>query len=208
MKTRKLINHCFAAALAGLLGSVLSVGEATAPGLHAAPESTLWLDGDSTLHPFTSRATRLEVNATLDPGSAASLTPEIYNAVVQRSAVKALTVTIPVRELKSKESGLDKNMYKALKVDACPAIEFRLDKYRVGVSSPPLQATGTLRIACQEKPVTLDANLAPEPGGLRLQGEYALLMSEFGVKPPTLMLGAIKVRDRVVIHYDLHLKPD
>jgi hypothetical protein len=32
-------------------------------------------------------------------------------------------------------------------------------------------------------------------------------MSEFGVKPPTLMLGAIKVKDKIVVGYDIVIRP-
>jgi hypothetical protein len=31
-------------------------------------------------------------------------------------------------------------------------------------------------------------------------------MSEFGVRPPTLMMGTLKVRDRVVVNFDVVLK--
>jgi hypothetical protein len=31
-------------------------------------------------------------------------------------------------------------------------------------------------------------------------------MSEYGVKAPTLMMGTMKVRDRVVVHFDIVLK--
>src|SRR5262249_44570423 len=74
------------------------------------PGSALWLVGDSTLHSFTSRTTQLLVTAQLDPRSIASAASEgqALAAVLQRGALKQLDITVPVKTLKSGESGLDK----------------------------------------------------------------------------------------------------
>jgi polyisoprenoid-binding protein YceI len=167
--------------------------------LEAAPESVVWLDGDSTFHPFTSRTTHFTASGTLDPQGLDAI-----------HALKTFDVVIPVTSLKSKESALDKNMDKALKSDSCPDISFHLSNYVVAKDTSSTQAfhaevNGTLSIACQEKPVTLDMNLLAGPGTVRVQGQYNLLMTDYGVKPPTMMMGAIKTKNSVVIHFDLSL---
>lgn len=185
---------------------------ASSQNLTLTPDSALWLVGDSTLHPFTSRTSQLQMTAELDPQTVPG---DALHAILQKQALKRFDLSIPVNALKSKESGLDKNMYKALKAEACPSIDFRLTHYEMitstlptsqsGAAEQPVRASGTLRVACQEKTVTLEANLTPEPAALRIQGQYPLMMTDYGVKPPTIMMGAIKVRDKVVIHYDLRL---
>jgi hypothetical protein len=38
---------------------------------------------------------------------------------------------------------------------------------------------------------------------LRITGQHTLLLSSFGIKPPTALLGAVKVRDAITIKFDL-----
>ena len=184
-----------------LISFALSSGGAAS--LSVNPESSLWLVGDSTLHPFTSKTSELTITSELAPGSGDALA-----AILDKQSLTKFEFSLPVTSLKSKEKGLDKNMYKALNAEKCPTIDFHMTKYEVRTSSweeRPAQASGTLRINCQEKPVTLDVSLKSESGALRVKGQYTLKMTEYGVKPPSLMLGTIKVKDPVVIHYDLGL---
>ena len=66
-----------------------------------------------------------------------------------------------------------------------------------------VQAEGTLTIAGQSQPAILPGKLYPGGGGLWLDGQYTLKMSTFGIKPPTMMMGTIKVGDAVTIRYHL-----
>ena len=63
---------------------------------------------------------------------------------------------------------------------------------------------GTLTIAGRTEPVRTEVTVTPAPGNaLRVQGEQSLRMSAFGVKPPSLLLGALKVRDLVRVAFDI-----
>ncbi len=197
--------HCGAQA-AALAPSTATVALVLQPG------STLWLVGDSTLHPFTCHTTELTIDPALDRAKVASgsHSAAIVAAMLQLNALAKLDVMIPVKSLKSKEASLDKNMYKALNADSYPTIFFHLSSYRVHASTinshgSRVTALGTLTIAGRERPIELIAETALADKSLRVQGEYALLMTEYGIKPPTLMMGTIKVRDPVAIHFDVRL---
>ena len=180
----------------------------TASAFSLQPESKLWLVGDSTLHPFTSQATELRLTSELDPSAFCS-SPACIDGVLHKGTLKAMDVVVPVQKLKSHESGLDKNMYKALKADVNPEIVFHLSRYDVSpgaTGSSHVKALGSLQIAGREQPVEIEGEVTTEDGSLRVQGQYALLMTDYGIKPPTMMMGAIRVKDRVVIHYDLQLR--
>ena len=41
--------------------------------------------------------------------------------------------------------------------------------------------------------------------GVAVKGAYELNMSDYGVRPPVLMFGAIKVADKVAVEYDFAL---
>jgi hypothetical protein len=168
------------------------------------PSGWLRVYGDSTLHTWDSSATVINATVTLNEGAPAALAD-----AVKATAVKSMTVEIPVAGLRSGESGLDKNMRKAMMDEKFPAVHYKLTKYELGKADAgviPAKTTGELTIAGQTKTVSIDVEFRPGPDGVAVKGSYTLNMSEYGIKPPTLMLGAIKVRDPVTIKFDLLLK--
>lgn len=160
------------------------------------PESQLWLQGDSTLHHYASTAAQVNVTATFDPDS---------------QEVASLSLSVPVKSLQSGKKALDKNLQEALKAGEYPDIRFELKDYEAtrttaqGKNRDTITAQGLLFIAGVEKPVTLEARGEPDSRGLAFSGETEILMTDFGVKPPKMMLGALKVDNRVVVHYHLIL---
>ncbi len=191
-----------------VLWMALPVYSATVKKVTLAPESALWLVGDSTLHPFTSRTTTLNLSAEMN--TTASAATSTTHALLQKGALSQLQLTIPVKGLKSKEAALDKNLYKALKEEKNPDILFRLSTYDVSPSTvsamhATLVANGTLTVAGKDQTIVLKMDAVQEETGLHVEGHYPLLMSDYGIKPPTMMMGTIRVKDQVVIHFDLHL---
>jgi polyisoprenoid-binding protein YceI len=174
------------------------------------PESRLWLEGNSTLHRFESSATKLEVRMT---GAVPPATPDLagLEALVREGQVQGVEVSIPVATMQSGKNGLDKNMRSALKADANPNITFRLERYAVAQSSATdslaIDAHGVLTVAGVEKPIDLRVAATRVGNTLRIRGEKQLLMTQFGIKPPTMMMGAVKTSDQVVIRFDLRLAP-
>lgn len=138
------------------------------------PESVLWLEGDSTLHPYSSTTTVMNV----------------------AGDVSGFTLTVPIKELKSGKGGLDKNLRKHLKED----VVFTMTK-----AEPPLYK-GTLKVAGVEKDVTLQPKVEKMDKTYRVTGSHALKMSDFGIKPPVMMMGAIKTADEIVIKFDVKLE--
>lgn len=189
----------------------ISLYAAADPALELVPSAggRVWLTGSSTLHPYSSSSTLTSISISLSPDVAQSTASAavILADIARRAPFQPFEVVIPVKGLKSGESGLDKNMYKALKSDQAPEIRFTLTHYEASPAaadgSVPFQAAGQLSIAGVVKAITLKgtAHLAfPE---LVMDGEYSLVMSDYGIKPPTLLLGAIKVADPVLIHFHL-----
>lgn len=166
------------------------------------PESKLWLIGDSTLHAYSSVATEMNVTADVEPGK------PVYSEIAD-GRMKALEVKVPVKGLKSGKGGLDKNLWKALKADEHPDILFHMTHYAVSESTTPavflIKANGTLTIAGKTNAIELDSILSG-PQNARIDGSEELLMSDYGIKPPSFM-GAIRAHDRVVVNYHLVLSP-
>lgn len=183
---------------------------ASIPTVSLTPASVLWLVGDSTLHPFSSRTSTLVVTATVDANKAA-VGSSLWEAILQKGALSRLQLVIPVNSIKSKESALDKNMYKTLNAESYPDILFQLSHYEVSAGTVSarasrIKAEGTLTIAGQKQPITLWMDASPEETGLRIRGHYTLLMTDYGIKPPTMLMGTIKVRNPIEVHFDLQLR--
>jgi len=172
-----------------------------------APGSRLSLEGQSTLHAYSSTATKVEATAEFD-GTFAAGSAEA-RAAVAAGALKSLRLTVPVAALKSGEGGLDKNMQKALKQDTAPVIRFTLLDYKaeeVKDGSLLVKAHGRLSIAGVDKETVVEATCRFGPGGVEVSGAKDLLMSDFGIKPPVMMLGTIKTADKIVVRFALKLK--
>ena len=188
----------------GLVLSLFALALPCAAQLTIKPTGSLRVFGDSTLHQWDTTATVVNVSFTFADGAPKSL-PDAIKA----SAIKSMEIRIPVREMKSGEKGLDKNLRKTLMEDKFPDIVYTLSKYELGktdVGTMSAKTTGDLTITGKTKSISMDLELRPGPDGIAVKGSYSLKMSEYGIKPPTLMLGAIKVRDPITIRFDLVLK--
>ena len=169
------------------------------------PAGSLRIEGDSTLHKWSSTATVVAMTFQLADGA-----PESLSYAIASMKIASMEVRIPVAGLKSGESGLDKNMRSAMNADKFPDVVYRLEHYVTmkGAADGVLTAKteGKLTIAGRTKPVTIDVEFRLGSDAAAVKGSYTLEMSDYGIKPPTLMLGAIKVRDPVTIRFDLVLK--
>ena len=176
------------------------------------PASTMSLDGTSTLHPFTCHATSLTGSARLVlPGGADPSDAKVR--ALREGTIEDFELLVPVTGLKSESARLDKNLRKALKADKNPNIRFQLaSRSATPMPQKPgtlaVEAHGDLTIAGQTHDVTLTTEAQLTGNGLRISGSKALLMSDFGVKPPTMMLGTVKTGDKIVIHFDLLFATD
>jgi polyisoprenoid-binding protein YceI len=103
------------------------------------------------------------------------------------------------KPLSDKDRGeIAKNIEK--KVLGEQGIEFRSTGVENGDGR--LQVSGELRIAGTARPVSFDLSMGPDG---HVQGTVPLTQSEWGIKPYTALMGALKVRDDVEIVLDARL---
>jgi hypothetical protein len=206
MRTTRIRNT----SIATLLCTVVAAGAAyaanvpdTSSRLTLAQASRLTLKGKSTMHDFSSTATKLQLAIEL-----ADVLPAGDSTIARLAtpgAVKSIVLTIPVEGLKSEKDALDKNMYKALKASANPNIVFRLHSATAGAVANEFRIAGELEVAGQTQPIEIAVRASECPEGIALEGSKALLMSRFGIKPPSMFLGTLKTNDQIVIDWRLVL---
>lgn len=167
------------------------------------PASRLWVTGTSTVRDFTCQAKVVDASAeTTSPQTARDI-------MAGQKAVLNLDVKIRPENMDCANNTMNEHMRKALKADANPVIEFKLASYELFGGSDKMMGrlNGTLKLGGVEKQITLDAvgNATPD-GALHVTGAYPLLMTDYGLKAPSLMMGAMKVNPKVKVNFDLLLK--
>jgi hypothetical protein len=185
---------------------------ASAPAaVRLGPGSELWLEGTSNVHDYESRTGQPTLKLLRDASAADPADIAALDQWLRAGGLRGLELGVPLATMHSpKGSGLDKNMLKALKAEQNPEITFHVTQARLGQASGDsiaVSADGVLRVAGRERPITVAGRLVRSEAGVWLNGSHGLRMSEYDVKPPTMMLGALRVHDSVSVHFHLLLAP-
>lgn len=168
--------------------------------LTAQESSSMIIDGDSNVHDWEAQVT--EVNGTLvfqniEALSAENLTPESF---------KSLTLTIPVEGIDAESGGLKKNIHKYMEKDDYPNVTFELNNViEVTNQNGALLITGNGVITAKGNSYTADMQVTAniQDGSIQFTGEKQLLMTDFGIDPPTAVFGTIRSKDEVIIKFDV-----
>lgn len=165
-------------------------------------ESRLWVEGNSTIRSFTCKAA--QVDAVVE-ASSANAVPRILTG---EKAVKSVDIIVPSEKLDCGGGTMNDHMREALKVNEFPNIAFHVASYDVAKGTDGVSGTltGTLTLGGVKKSIVIPATAADAGGALHVLGSYELNMTEYEIKPPSLMFGRIKVRDIVTVKFDLLLK--
>jgi polyisoprenoid-binding protein YceI len=110
---------------------------------------------------------------------------------------------VPVAQLDCGNKTMNEHMRKALKADKFQQISWTMTSYDVQGSS--VTVDGKLTIAGKENAIQLKGTGTADNGVIRFKGSKQFKMTEYGVKPPSLMLGTMKVGDPVTVSFDLVL---
>jgi polyisoprenoid-binding protein YceI len=196
-------------AVRALLGSAMALtmwaagGAAIAGGQTplAIDSARITISGTSNIHAYT--ASTASVRVTRGQVAAALEGPDFWTNVLKPGSVDAFEVAIPAATLTSPTEGLDKNMHNALQVKAHPEIVFRLLRLepRSGAAGA-LRGIGVLQIAGVDREVALDLTTERTDSTLKVQGRVQFLMTDFGIKPPTAMLGMLKTDPKVTVTFE------
>jgi polyisoprenoid-binding protein YceI len=214
-KTRSISTGVVAGALLLLLALPANgdtTSSSSAISLVLAPGASLELDGDSSLHRYSAKAQGMQAGVGIDPGRVVTVAEASdLEALIRAHFIKTFHLTVPVDKLSSGEKGLDDNMRKALKGSQYKDIRFQMDSYDV-LASPAggvamsLMLHGRLSLAGVERKIDVGATGVRVKEGVRISGSKDLLMTDYQIKPPTMMLGAIKTKDLITVKFNATLQ--
>ncbi len=123
-------------------------------------------------------------------------------------SVSDVNVTCEVEKIKSHNRIMDNKTHKALEGDDHPEITFRsTSDASINENGSNASVKGELTIAGKTKTVSLPFTVQAEnQAQVKVSGKLPIKMSDYGIDPPTAMMGALKTGDEVEIIYDIVLK--
>jgi YceI-like domain len=124
-------------------------------------------------------------------------------------------LTVPVMSLHGDSNGMEHDLHHALKAAQHPDIHYvfqQVQSVQAEWDSQDRQPgirvrlTGTLSMAGVRQPITMTMLIRRNAAGHFLaHAQIALLMSDFGVTPPTAFFGLIRASNEVTAIFNLHL---
>lgn len=160
--------------------------------------ASLTVSGTSTLHDWDMKSAHGNCEATITLNAAGALT-----------ALNGLSFSTNTAELKSGKGAMDKNAYKALKTDKNPTISYVAATSTVSLLSGTdylVKTTGKLTIAGTTLDAEVTANCKVNADKtVTVMGSKKLSMREFGMVPPSFMMGTIKTGNDVTLKFDFTL---
>ena len=172
--------------------------------LQLEPGTELSISGTSTLHGFTCKTSRLDATLIVDRGYTKDLTKVTRPIVTVR-------VEIPAKSLDCGNGKMNSNMYGTLKANDNPTITYTLSGYDLEdatASGFGANTTGVLTIAGKEKTIAMNVKAERvEETKATAKGEHSILLTDFGIKPPSFMLGTLKVGNEIKIKFNLKAGP-
>jgi polyisoprenoid-binding protein YceI len=172
-------------ALAGVIGLALHTGHAAGQG------STIdfTVSGGSTVRGW---ACTVRGTGQVTPGSGAAVRGF-------DRGVGAATLTVPVSAFQCPDPEMREHLLEAMRATEFPEITFRLESYQA--SAQGAVANGSLTILSTTRPVSFPVTLSPGGSGVQIAGELSLDMTQYGVEPPVVMLGLLRVRPQIRIEF-------
>ena len=155
--------------------------------------STMTIFGTTNVHDFKTKVEQIKGELVVD----------------NSKKIQTLNVEVPVRSIKSGEKGMDNKTYEAFNDKKYPTISFQLvDVSSLQIKGDDITATvtGNLTMAGTTKRISFKTSgKNTRPGAYEFKGSIPLKMTDYKMKPPTAMLGVMKVGDAITLKYDINV---
>lgn len=184
--------------------------------------SRLVLQGSSNVAPWKCSGTTLD--GTMEVAAPLSrintLIDRIEDGNVARLTAQTATfprptfaLQVPVTTLRCGNRQMERDMYRALRSDSFPTIEFTFDQLIGGINHDldagtyRARITGVLSLAGAKRNVSVDVEATRiARDRFRLQARLPLRMTDFRITPPTALFGMVRAKDDLIVHFDLVLQ--
>ena len=154
--------------------------------------SKIWVEGTSSVHDWECQVEQFAGTVNAEAAEATFAT------------LSTTTLTVPVQGIDCDNGTMNGKMRDAL---GSSPIRYALSSATVGAPTADgwfsIRTTGQLTIHGQTRPVEMTVKgKAVDGGRFRLTGQHTLKMTDYGIDPPTALLGTLKTGDEVTVHFD------
>ena len=172
--------------------------QAEAQNKFAMKSAVAFVHGTSSLHDWKSQVTKVECTGTFQSKS---------NTL---ESMKNVQVKIAVEGIKSSEGRImDRKTYEAFDSEKNPLITYAFATARIQMDksdSVIINTSGTLTMAGTARPIELTAKgKMLSNGDLQFSFSKNLKMTDYNMKPPTAVLGTIKVGNEITLNFNMVL---
>lgn len=149
------------------------------------------ISGTTNIHNFESKVTQLNAEIILNTSK----------------QIQTLTVVIPVKSIKSGDKLMDSKTYETFNAVTYPNITFQLVEIKslkvIGTEINTV-LVGTITMGGIAKTVSLKAQGQIIKNGVyNFKGNIHIKMTDFNMKPPTAMMGLMKVGDEIIVNFSV-----
>ena len=189
---KEFSNYCIRL-FVGIVFFTANVGNAQ--NFEITPQNlTVSILGTSNVHDWEMKVTKINSELTLSSSK----------------QIISLVVKIPVISIKSGKGIMDEKTYDAFDSKKNPNIVFQLTEassIKLTDKDSEITLTGNLSMSGETRKISFKTvGKTTKTGDYQLKGSVPLKMTDFKIKPPTAMLGAMKTGDAVTVKFDVSFK--
>ncbi len=167
--------------------------------LAKGPDVTFKLLGSSNIHDWVMTSSGIE--------SAGEFSFDSENKL---TSLQSFNFYVAAKSLKSEHESMDNRTYKTIKADQYPKISYKLISAIITIiqkSKYLIKATGELTITGVTKAIIMDVTATVNPDNtINCTGFKKIQLTDYNIKPPSFMLGAMKVKNNLTIQFNLIYK--
>jgi polyisoprenoid-binding protein YceI len=172
--------------LSGLVVGALLAGPAAAQ----QPNVDFTVSGTSTIRGWTCSAKGV---LAVKPATGGTALPGFAGGV------QTATVTVPVKTFTCPNTEMTEHLMQAMKAEKFSEIVYRVDKYEV--AGGQVQSTGSMTITGVIQGFNFPLTVRAASGGVEVEGTARLDMTAYGVEPPVVMGGLLRVGPQIRIQF-------
>lgn len=114
--------------------------------------------------------------------------------------ITSLTLSFPVKSLKSGKSSMDSNAYKALLEPKNPSIKYEMTEL-TGITGNTIKTKGKLTIAGDTQTIPLTVTYSVSGSTVKFTGTHPIKFTQFKVSPPSAVFNTIKTGDDLTLAF-------
>ena len=184
--------------MAGIIGFSSLLKAQTSYKLASNPDVSIKVLGSSNVHDWVMTSNTMDSQGEFTFEGAAL------------SALHSFRFSLAFTSLKSEHTTMDNRTYKSVNAKKYPTISYKLTSAHVSTTEKNkylVKTKGELTISGVTQPITMDVTaLVNADNTITCTGSEKIKLTDYGIKPPSFMLGAMKVANDLTIQFNLIYK--